>query len=70
MRHTISGKTAITAVAITISNPSLNPNPTPKPIPNPNQVTVTISAGLAPVVSIAPTGFFAPRKVNSRMSSP
>ena len=40
MRNTISGKAAITAVA------------------------VTISAGLAPVVSIAATGFFAPRKVN------
>ena len=40
VRHTISGKTAITAVI------------------------VTITAGLAPVVSIAPTGFFAPRKVN------
>ena len=28
------------------------------------EVTVTVAAGLAPVVSIAPTGFFAPRKVN------
>ena len=36
----MSGKVAITAVA------------------------VTISAGLAPVVTIAATGFFAPRKVN------
>jgi len=33
------------------------------------EVTVTVAAGLAPVVSIAPTGFFAPRKVSTPRTS-
>ena len=88
VRNTVSGKAAITAVAVTISaglapvvsiaawnskpkpkpypnpNPHLNPNPHPNsnphpyPSPNPNPNSNSNQ------VSIAATGFFAPRKVN------